>query len=636
MNNEKMMSRWMEGHGERFEAVFAEFVRKHVGWIYGVARRRTGDAVLAEDVTQGVFLVVVRERGKVGRLEEGGEVRVARWMFGVVCNLSSRAVRDRSRRRRHESAAGEERGRELSKETEGSEWGEIAPMLDEWVGKLRQEEREAVLLRFYRRMSFAEVGGALGVSEEAARKRVVRAVERLREFAGVKGSGAGVVGGGLGAVMWGNMAEAAPVGLAGAVTTGGLSTQIGVVSAGATGLVGEGVGLVWMKVAAAVVLMVVGGGTAMAVWAGSGGREVAMGVSAVERGVGEAPTNAAGAYREAGKLLVVEGPASSDLEYPEYPPFTPAWHERAKDAWEKNAPARALVREARKFGTLELGEGDLKFLNDVRALANEVSDAAIWSHMNGDDREALELLRDVKHLTMLLRNSSDQADALVRILVAEGVDALLARTVMVMAPGLEFGERGTASVLTSEEGKGLMAMLLDRPGVEVQFEMAMKHERERLGAEGAEGIARIERLRETLRRVYAENVLAAMSVAAQMYRSEHRKWPGDAGDLVPKYLAEIPVDPWGDGKERFGYVLVKGGLPEAPDGGDRPLVYSRAESRDGLFYVVNEPKYSFYQGDGSKTPLSKQKFGGQFRDVARWVPRGDVPAGAPTTRAIGR
>jgi hypothetical protein len=92
----------------------------------------------------------------------------------------------------------------------------------------------------------------------------------------------------------------------------------------------------------------------------------------------------------------------------------------------------------------------------------------------------------------------------------------------------------------------------------------------------------------------------------------------------------LPIDPWGDGKQTFGYVLIKGGLP---DGSDRPLAYDRCNSADGMFFRVDQPEYGFYNGDGSNLPPAQQKHGGQFWDVASWVPAAKVP-GAPTTRPL--
>jgi hypothetical protein len=99
---------------------------------------------------------------------------------------------------------------------------------------------------------------------------------------------------------------------------------------------------------------------------------------------------------------------------------------------------------------------------------------------------------------------------------------------------------------------------------------------------------------------------------------------------VPNYNAKVPLDPWGDGKQTLGYVLIKGGLP---DGKDRPLVFDRCHSRDAMFYRIDEPQYGFYVDDGSGLPLNQRKQGGQFRDVTLWQPR-NIPKGQPTVTPL--
>jgi hypothetical protein len=114
-------------------------------------------------------------------------------------------------------------------------WAEIGPLLDEAVGQLREQDRDAVLLRFFKNLSHQEVGAVLGLGEDAARKRVDRALDKLREhFArrGVKATSAL-----LATAIAENSVQAAPVGLAarvtgpalaaaGAVTTGSLFLKI--------------------------------------------------------------------------------------------------------------------------------------------------------------------------------------------------------------------------------------------------------------------------------------------------------------------------------------------------------------------------------------------------------------------------
>ena len=135
---------------------------------------------------------------------------------------------------------------------------------------------------------------------------------------------------------------------------------------------------------------------------------------------------------------------------------------------------------------------------------------------------------------------------------------------------------------------------------------------------------------DTMNRSNGELTFAAMSLACQLYRAEKGAWPDSMEQLAPKYLPRVPIDPWGNGRETFGYVVIKGGLP---DGSDRPLVYSRFRSEDGLAYRLDEPQYGYYPGDGSQTPEGRKKHAGQFRDVSRWVPVAIAP-GEPYTQPL--
>lgn len=72
-------------------------------------------------------------------------------------------------------------------------WREIAPMLDGLIEKLPEEDRQSVILRFFKQCSYSEVGQAIGISEEAARKRVTRSLEKLRKMLTAKGVAAPAV-----------------------------------------------------------------------------------------------------------------------------------------------------------------------------------------------------------------------------------------------------------------------------------------------------------------------------------------------------------------------------------------------------------------------------------------------------------
>src|SRR5437867_13378002 len=96
-----------------------------------------------------------------------------------------------------------------------SAWKQIAPFLNDAIASLDEKDRNAIVLRYIKGMSLKEVGAALGWSEDAAKKRVSRAVEKLRIFFGhrsVTVSGAGLTGS-----IAAHSVVAAPTGLALAV-----------------------------------------------------------------------------------------------------------------------------------------------------------------------------------------------------------------------------------------------------------------------------------------------------------------------------------------------------------------------------------------------------------------------------------
>ena len=96
-------------------------------------------------------------------------------------------------------------------------WADIEPLFDEAMESLDKTDRSALLLRYFESKSLREVGTALGTIEDAAQKRVSRAVERLREFFSKRGVAVGASG--LVVLLSANAVQAAPVGLAAAIST---------------------------------------------------------------------------------------------------------------------------------------------------------------------------------------------------------------------------------------------------------------------------------------------------------------------------------------------------------------------------------------------------------------------------------
>ncbi len=195
---------------EGSEEAFAELVRRHVELVYSAALRMVCDAQLAADVTQGVFLALARNAGQLA-----DQPVLSGWLHRTTQNLAANAVRSDVRRRAREQEAAAMN--DLLTTEPDATWEEIAPQLDAALGELEESDREALLLRYFERKSAKEMAVTLGISDEAAQKRVNRAVERLRECFAKRGVAIGLSG--LVALISANAVQSAPAGLITAITT---------------------------------------------------------------------------------------------------------------------------------------------------------------------------------------------------------------------------------------------------------------------------------------------------------------------------------------------------------------------------------------------------------------------------------
>jgi RNA polymerase sigma factor (sigma-70 family) len=194
----------------RSETAFAELVRRHVDLVYSAALRMVRDAHLAEDVTQGVFVAFAQNaRELTDRPVLSG------WLHRTTQNLAANAVRSDVRRRAREQEAAAMN--ELLATQSEAVWEQIAPHLDAALRELSEPDRDALLLRYFERKSARDMALMLGTSEDAAQKRVSRAVERLREFFAKRG--VAVSASGLVVAISANAIQAAPVGLAVTIST---------------------------------------------------------------------------------------------------------------------------------------------------------------------------------------------------------------------------------------------------------------------------------------------------------------------------------------------------------------------------------------------------------------------------------
>lgn len=261
------------------EPSFTELVNRHLGLVHATALRITCQGQLAEEVSQTVFTKLARLGSPLKR-----GLSLVTWLHQTTRSTAIDLVRSEARRRKREETAAL-----LATMSESPvPWEQISPVLDEIIGQLSPEERHLVLCRYFEGQSHAQVAHSLGLSEDAARMRVSRALEKVRALLGRRGITTTATA--LSMALPAQAMTAVPSGLAASVS----STALAATAASTTSIITIGIITMTKKtaIAAAAVLLAAGAGTAVYIASGTDAPTKSSGASTATSAASPTPATA--------------------------------------------------------------------------------------------------------------------------------------------------------------------------------------------------------------------------------------------------------------------------------------------------------------------------------------------------------
>jgi RNA polymerase sigma factor (sigma-70 family) len=199
----------------RTETAFSELVQRHLGLVHSAAFRQTGgDAHLAEEIAQKVFILLAQKAGSLG----DGTILSA-WLYRSAIYVAADTLKQLRRRQLREQEAFMQS--QTNEAATADVWQQLAPVLDETMGELGDADRAALVLRYFENKTADEIAAALNIGEEAAQKRVSRALEKLRSLLEKRGVALGATA--IAGAVTANAVTAAPVALVSTITAAALA-----------------------------------------------------------------------------------------------------------------------------------------------------------------------------------------------------------------------------------------------------------------------------------------------------------------------------------------------------------------------------------------------------------------------------
>lgn len=160
------------------ESAFTALFERYVNLVYSTAIRQVRNSSHAEEITQAVFILLARKAKSLSP-----KMVLSGWLYQAARLTTASLIKREVRRERRE----QELYMQTLMEPDTSLWEQISPLLDEAMGRLGEQDRNAIVLRFFENRTPLEVAATMKLSEVTARKRVSRVLEKLRKFFAKRG-----------------------------------------------------------------------------------------------------------------------------------------------------------------------------------------------------------------------------------------------------------------------------------------------------------------------------------------------------------------------------------------------------------------------------------------------------------------
>jgi RNA polymerase sigma-70 factor (ECF subfamily) len=171
---------WLEGIVAKNETALERLIAIYEEPLYKAALAYLADKSSAEDAVQNTFITLWQQAHKINKSSA-----LRSWLFATLFNQCRKHIRTLINRQKRELKFAESKSLESSPNTEEKQDSNIA-LLQSALDKLKDPQKQLIILKFYEKMSIAEISEVMGLKEGTCKSRLHRAIAKLKTLMEVK------------------------------------------------------------------------------------------------------------------------------------------------------------------------------------------------------------------------------------------------------------------------------------------------------------------------------------------------------------------------------------------------------------------------------------------------------------------